>query len=324
MFSKYGITDIDCYNQKKRELSELVYFTDWHGILLNISYIYPNFALMCTPSVKDIYKRNDIRIVQDFIHERHGSHFYLFNVHIQDYDTKVFDDKVIFMPFPDHCSPRISYFEKASEAISKVFDDDPQCTIFVHCKAGRGRSGTVVCAYQIYSKNVLHVDEAISKVNEKRSPQNMSITIPSQIRFLHYFEQKCLKGDPISQRINIEKVEFYPEFNREMNFSVTRGIPYEDKEEFTKKFDGHSITFTDLQFSNEFVLFVSEINGKSDCVRIQLHSDYLTSENEKVTKFEGNKFIAHFDKMQLDGPHNRKTSKNFPPDFSMNLYYTVL
>lgn len=324
MLSKYGITDLESYNQKKRELSELVYFTEWHGILLNLSYIYPNFVLMCTPSEKDIYKRNDIKIVRDFIQEKHGNHFYLFNVHEQNYDTKVFDDKVIFMPFPDHCSPKIKYFDEASKAISKVFEDDPQCTIFIHCKAGRGRSGTVICAYQIYSKNVSHVDEAIFTVNEKRSPEHMSITIPSQLRFLHYFEQKCLKGDPKPKSILIEKVEFHPQFNREMVFSFTHGIPYEDKEEFRKNFDGKSISFTDLQASKEFVIFISDINSIKDCVRIQLHSDYLTSENEQITSLDDNKFMVHFDKMQLDGPHNRKTSKKFPPDFSMNLYYRVL
>ena len=325
MLTKYGITDLDAYNQKKRELSELVYFTEWHGILLNLSYIYPNFALMCTPSEKDIYKRNDIKIIRDFIQEKHGNHFYIFNVHEQSYDSKIFNDKAIFMPFPDHCSPRISYFEKASKAISKVLENDPQCTIFAHCKAGRGRSGTVVCAYQIYSRNVSSVNEAISTVNEKRSPEHMTITIPSQLRFLHYYEQKCLHGDPKSQEINIKKVEICPKFNREMIFSITHGIPYEDKEEFRKQFDGESISFSDLRATKEFVIFISELNGSKDCVRIQLHSDYLTSEYEKVTQFEGeNEFMVHFDKMQLDGPHNRKTSKNFPPDFSMNIYYQVI
>lgn len=325
MCDKYGIENLENYNQKKRELSELVYFTKWNGILLNLSYIYPDFVLMCQPSEKDIYKRNDIRIIRDFIREKHGNHFYLFNVHEQNYNAKIFDDKVIFMPFPDHCSPRISYFEEASKRISKVFEDDPKCTIFIHCKAGRGRSGTVICAYQIYSKNVSHVDEAIFAVNEKRSPEHMSITIPSQLRFLHYFERKCLKGEPKVQSISIEKVEFNPQFNREMIFSFNNGIPYEDKEEFRKKFDGKSITFTDLHASNEFVIFIYDINSSKDCVRIQLHSNYLTSENENVKNIDNeNKYMVHFDKMQLDGPHNRKTSKNFPPDFSMNLYYYVL
>ncbi|OHS97921.1 hypothetical protein TRFO_35757 [Tritrichomonas foetus] len=319
---KYGIEDLAEYNKKKQDSNELVFYLEWNGILLNISYIYPNFALMCTPSATEVHKRNDIRIVSDFIHEKHGRHFYIFNVHEQSYDTKYFEDKVIYLPFPDHCSPRISYFDQACEALSKIFKDDPQCTVFVHCKAGRGRSGTVICAYQIYSRAVKKVKEAIDMVDLKRSPKKISITIPSQLRFLRYYEYKCLNGPLKQQRIKITKIEFTPEFNRNMNYSFTLGIPFEDKEMFRKEFDGHIID-EPLEFQNEVAFFIYEINSKNSIVRLQLHSDYLIDSLENITETD-NGFLAYFSKMELDGPHNRKTSKNFPDDFSMNLYFQYI
>lgn len=331
MLVKYGIDDLESYNQKKRDNSELIYFLDWNGILLNLSYIYPNMALMCMPSEKDIYKRNDIRIISDFIHEKCRDHFYIFNVHENNYDTNFFDNKVIFKPFPDHCSPSLTYFDESSALISNILKNDPKCTIFIHCKAGRGRSGTVVCAYQIFSKHVSHVQEAIDTVNEKRSPQHLSISIPSQLRFLRYYERKCLMGSPQNQTIKLKRLVISPHFNHKMVLTLTNGIPFEDEPLFAEEFDGQCFDFDhdektrDRQLSQDFAISIAEVGALKDSVRIQLHSDYLNKEFEQVSTLdEPNNFVVVLSKYELDGPHNRKTAKNFPEDFSMSIYYEVI
>ena len=323
ILEKYGITNLSEYNDKKRRSNELVYYLEWNGILLNLSYIYPNMALMCTPSASEIYKRNDIRIVSDFIHEKHGEHFYIINTHLQNYDISYFDNKVKYLPFPDHCSPKISYFENTCKVISQIFQDDPECTIFVHCKAGRGRSGTVIAAYKVYSHAVEKVDEAVYMVDLKRSPEQMAITIPSQLRFLHYFEYLCHHGPPKQMSIRINKIEFSHPFEHVMEWALIIGIPFEDKPLFRRKFDGHEIEFTDdLLLKDEFVICVFEVDCKNDVLRCQFNTNYMTADHEDVTLVQSDDiYKIHFDKMHLDGPHNRKTSKNFPDDFSMNVYF---
>ena len=62
-------------------------------------------------------------------------------------------------------------------------------TVVVHCKAGKGRSGTVACSYLI-SQEGWKVDDALQRFTERRmrSGFGKGVTIPSQLRWIGYVD----------------------------------------------------------------------------------------------------------------------------------------
>jgi protein-tyrosine phosphatase len=323
---KYGIADVSAFNERKRQCTELVYFTEWRGVLLNLSFVSPHGALMCTPSSTDFWKRNDVRIIADFVHETYGQHFYLINLHEQCYDAGLFDNQVLFLPCPDHCAPRLSYFLSITGSMVEIRDRDPDVVFFVHCKAGRGRSGMILVAYDLRIGYISSASEGILTVNAKRSPDGIGISIPSQSRFLRYFERLCQDGAPIHRRIRIFGVEFLPGLNREMYFVISTGIPFEDPDGEKVTFTGNAIHFreVDLIVENEFFIRLYDTGKDDDCVRIQLHSDFLVDGFEKVQALENGEFVALFENVEIEGPHHRKTGKNFPPGFKMTITFGIV
>jgi len=58
----------------------------------------------------------------------------------------------------------------------------------VHCKAGKGRTGTMVAAYLCYARTCRTADHALKVFGDTRTRNGKGVTIPSQIRYVRYFQ----------------------------------------------------------------------------------------------------------------------------------------
>lgn len=74
-------------------------------------------------------------------------------------------DLYTWMPVIDHTSPSPDQLEIGTSIIDQVVSKGK--TIYVHCKAGHGRSPTMVAAYLIRFKE-MGLDQAISYVSSQR------------------------------------------------------------------------------------------------------------------------------------------------------------
>ena len=55
------------------------------------------------------------------------------------------------------------------------------------CQAGKGRTGVMTVAYLLHTGLSQTVEEAMKRFADMRTKDGKGVTIPSQIRYCHYF-----------------------------------------------------------------------------------------------------------------------------------------
>jgi hypothetical protein len=65
---------------------------------------------------------------------------------------------------------------------------NPEGIAAVHCKAGKGRTGVMICSYLIFSNLCNTSEKAFRYYARIRTKDNTGVTIPSQQRYIRYFQ----------------------------------------------------------------------------------------------------------------------------------------
>ena len=73
--------------------------------------------------------------------------------------------------------------------VCRWLDDHPLNVVAVHCKAGKGRTGMMVCCLLYWRGYFESMSEALDFYAKMRTDDMDGVTIPSQRRFVLYFEQ---------------------------------------------------------------------------------------------------------------------------------------
>lgn len=165
-------------------------FTDGN-LDLDLSYIVPNVIAMGFPSsgAEGIY-RNNIADVVRFFEIYHPNAYKVYNLCIErSYPADRFDNRVATFPFEDHNAAPLNYFRPFCMSVDAWLNADPQNVVAVHCKAGKGRTGTMIASYLMWAGMARTADEALHIFNHVRTADGEGVTIPSQIRYVRYFER---------------------------------------------------------------------------------------------------------------------------------------
>lgn len=103
------------------------------------------------------------------------------NNKIDNYTSNGFES--LWLPIPDNEAPTLNQVNKLVEFID--LQNQKNNTVAIHCKGGRGRTGTMIASYLI-SKGATF-DEAISKIEEN---QPNAIKKECQLTFLKALDNK--------------------------------------------------------------------------------------------------------------------------------------
>ncbi len=106
---------------------------------------------------------------------------------------------------------------------------DEKNVVGIHCKAGKGRTGLAIAAYLVHCKAFRTATEALAKFGDERTHNGKGVTIPSQMRFVHYYERFVNEPDaaikyketPAFQLIHIRFITT-PNFDVVSSFSYFR------------------------------------------------------------------------------------------------------
>ncbi|XAR51693.1 Phosphatidylinositol-3,4,5-trisphosphate 3-phosphatase [Bertholletia excelsa] len=158
------------------------------GYDLDMSYITDRILAMSFPAehMRSMY-RNPLWQVKSVLDMRHNGHYMVYNLCIeQAYDPSHFHGRVERFPFDDNHVPPLAMIKSFCESVHYWLSSDSKNIAVVHCMAGKGRTGLMVCAYLVYCG--MSAEDALQLYAHKRTTNNQGVSIPSQRRYVGYWE----------------------------------------------------------------------------------------------------------------------------------------
>ena len=160
---------------------------------LDMSYITEKVIAMGFPStgVEKMY-RNSLSDIIKFFHMRHNDQVKVYNLCLEKdriYNKNVFpNNKVGLFPATDHNPSPIKLILEFCIDICLYLINNPDGVAAVHCKAGKGRTGVMICSYLVFSGLCQSSEKAFRYYARVRTKNNTGVTIASQKRYIKYFE----------------------------------------------------------------------------------------------------------------------------------------
>uniref|UniRef100_A0A1I7V844 Phosphatidylinositol-3,4,5-trisphosphate 3-phosphatase n=1 Tax=Loa loa TaxID=7209 RepID=A0A1I7V844_LOALO len=156
---------------------------------LDLTYITDRIIAMGFPAIdqEKIY-RNSMKATVAFLERYHADHYMVFNLRGRHaYDPSYFHNRVMTFEMDDHHPPRLELMAPFCRAVHDYLAADEQNVVAVHCKAGKGRTGVMICAYLVYINFYYSPRQNMDYYSIVRTVNNKGVTIPSQRRYVYYF-----------------------------------------------------------------------------------------------------------------------------------------
>ena len=190
------------------------------GFDLDLTYITSRIIAMGLPSTSyEAFYRNNMTDVLHFFNSRHPEHYKVYNLcEEKNYAPNIFYKQGHF-PFQDHEAPPLNLIRPFCEDAKKFLDEDPKNVVAIHCLAGKGRTGTLISCLLLYLGELETAADCLKYYGMMRVDNGRGVTVPSQIRYVFYFEQilKNKLPHPIEfKKLRIKKIRMWtiPSFNK--------------------------------------------------------------------------------------------------------------
>ncbi|KAL4690978.1 hypothetical protein H8959_013939 [Pygathrix nigripes] len=158
------------------------------GFDLDLTYVTERIIAMSFPSSgRQSFYRNPIEEVVRFLDKKHPNHYRVYNLCSERaYDPKYFHNRVGRIMIDDHNVPTLHEMVVFTKEVNEWMAQDPENIVAIHCKGGKGRTGTMICAFLIASEIFLTAEESLYYFGERRTDKTNSskfqgVETPSQI-----------------------------------------------------------------------------------------------------------------------------------------------
>ena len=301
----------------------------YDGFDLDLTYITERIIAMGMPSshLEGLY-RNPMEEVQRFLNTRHTAHYKVYNLcEERNYPNNSFYKQAIF-PFKDHEAPPLNLMKSFCEDAKKFLDEDKKNIVAVHCKAGKGRTGTMICCLLLYMNTFDKAAECLQYYGMMRAENGKGVTIPSQIRYVYYFEQilKEKMPHPIEFKKKIItkiRMSTLPKFHKvyTLFFKIeNNGQEYNSEKKKTDFKNEDLYALVDFDIEKGFL-----VEGD---VKVTFFRGKLLKKKENILKFWFNtNFIPNdcsiyqFTKEEIDKACKDKESKYYKPGFKIEIHF---
>ncbi|GAA48647.1 phosphatidylinositol-3 4 5-trisphosphate 3-phosphatase and dual-specificity protein phosphatase PTEN [Clonorchis sinensis] len=106
----------------------------------------------------------------------------------RNFDPCRFSGPVAKYPFRDHNAPQFEQIIALCTDVAKFLDLDKRNVVVINCKAGKGRTGVMVCGCLLHLGLASCATDALKLYGEKRTDNGKGVTIPSQRRYVQYYD----------------------------------------------------------------------------------------------------------------------------------------
>ncbi|CAI5732566.1 unnamed protein product [Hyaloperonospora brassicae] len=179
--------------------------------LLNFSYITEHIVAMGFPNMnlgttRTLLKDNPIDLVAMYLNGKHRGQYMIWNLSEEAYDNAYFDNQVLEFHFPGHPAPPLGLAFKICSSIESWLEADDKNVAAVHCLTGKGRTGTVIACYLAWVGHFSNAIESLEYVAKQRQTSVEKLTIPSQRRYIQYFNNVMDGVKPRSSPLLLRRV----------------------------------------------------------------------------------------------------------------------
>lgn len=160
---------------------------------LDMTYVTKRVIAMGFPSIgcEAVY-RNSLIDVTNLFRIKHNNNVKIYNLCVEKdriYDKSLFPlSSVTLFPSKDHNPCPIKLILEFCVDLVLYLINNQHSVAAIHCKAGKGRTGVMICSYLIFSGLCQTAEEAFEYYAKVRTFNNKGVTIPSQKRYVKYFE----------------------------------------------------------------------------------------------------------------------------------------
>ena len=160
---------------------------------LDMTYITDRIIAMGFPSTScETLYRNSLSDISNYFKTYHKGNVKIYNLCLEKeriYPKNYFPNfKLALFPSLDHNPCPVKLLLEFCLDVMIFLMESLDGIAAVHCKAGKGRTGLMICCYLIFSGLCENSDFAMKYYDKMRTYDKKGVTIPSQIRYIKYFE----------------------------------------------------------------------------------------------------------------------------------------
>ncbi|XP_055593559.1 phosphatidylinositol 3,4,5-trisphosphate 3-phosphatase and dual-specificity protein phosphatase PTEN isoform X4 [Uranotaenia lowii] len=291
------------------------------GFDLDLSYINERIIAMGYPAEKvESFYRNKIDDVHKMLEMKHHGCYKVYNLCSErSYDAKRFPSYSVY-PFKDHNPPDIELITAFCRDVDEYLRADPKNVVAVHCKAGKGRTGTMISCYLMYSRQFNTAGEALDYYAQQRTNDAKGVTIPSQRRYVEYYAS-LLQSNELYRSVTLYLCEI----------RVTPGVNIREGSIHVNGSD--LVSLVDIKRTDDATVAklycCMPLNGdvkieflKSTVLRKEkgFHFWFNTFFVAKMAKRDGDgNLLLTLSKTEIDDAHKDKQHKVYPKNFTVQM-----